>query len=727
MKIRTHLLLLVAAALLPLLVFAAALTGYLWWQQRDALELRYLERVRAMTIALDTELDGAIRAMQTLGRSPRLDTDPTQDSVERMRGFLEPQPLWSSIAVGDPDWKNVTGVARDRPEIIVPGIDARLLEQVRRTQLAAVSGVVRNAAGGYETQLAVPVMRDGQVRWILQVIIEQRAWLKFMSQYPVGPGATMTLIDQDGRIIARTLSNDRWVGQYVAPEVRAHMRESIDGYYHSVGLEGQHFYTSHNRSARWGWTVATGVPAEAVGAALRVPTIALGAGALVTIVLAVVLAFVIGRRIARPVGALADSARALAMGTAVPARMPSSVAEVERVERAFEESGEMLQERQEALNAALAREQGARREAEEANRAKDEFLAMLGHELRNPLNAIAGASGVLGHPSATTAQAVRAREVIQRQVASLRELVDELLDVARVTSGKIVLNRQPLDLAAVVRGIVSVMHAAGRLGRHEVETQAAEAWISGDETRLEQVVANLLDNAAKYTPAGGRISVRVHREGSDAVLEVEDTGVGIAPELLPRIFELFTQGERTLDRAQGGLGLGLALVRRLVELHGGSVRATSAGSGRGTTLVARFPAIEALVQTEPEPDVRAEGKRPLKILVVEDNADGRETLSMMLRLSGHDVSEAESGPGGVEAAQAVRPDLAIVDIGLPGFDGFEVARRLRADPRTASTRLAALTGYGQEDDRHHAIAAGFDWFLVKPADPRALEDVLAQV
>jgi signal transduction histidine kinase len=726
-RIRTHLLLLVVAALLPLLMFTAALTAYLWWQQRNALELRYLERVRAMTIALDTELDGAIRALQTLGRSPRLDSDPLERSAKRMRRYLDSQPLWSSISVGDPEWKDVAGVARGEDMVLVTSIDPALLEQVKRTGLPAVSGLVRDPAGVLETQLAVPVLRNGTLTWILEATIEQRAWLKFMSQYRVGPGATMTLVDQDGRIIARTLNNDRWAGKLAAPDLQQHMREASEGAYRSVGLEGQRFYTSHSRSARWGWVVATGIPADAIEAVLRVPTIALGGGALGTMGLAVALAFVMGRRIARPVTALGASARALATGGAAAVHTPSEVDEVEQVEQAFGESGAMLRSREEQLNQALAREQQARHEAEQANRAKDEFLAMLGHELRNPLNAVAGASGVLAHANATPEQQVRAREVIQRQVSSLRELVDDLLDVARVTSGKIVLNRQVLDLAAVARGLVSVMGAAGRLGRHRVETRLEEAWISGDETRLEQVVANLLDNAAKYTPEGGNITVRVRREGDEAVLEVEDTGVGIAPELMPRIFDLFTQGERTLDRAQGGLGLGLALVRRLVELHGGHVSAESEGAGHGTTIVARFPAAARPAMNAPETAPREGGKRALRILVIEDNPDGRETLALMLRLAGHDVIEAESGPAGVEAAQAHEPDVAIVDIGLPGFDGFEVARRLRADPRTAATRLAALTGYGQEDDRQHAMAAGFDWFLVKPADPHALDDMLARV
>jgi signal transduction histidine kinase len=725
-KIRTHLQLLVAAALLPLLVFSAALTGFLWYQQREALELRYLERVRAMTLALDTEIDAAIRALQTLGRSPRLESDPLENSAKRMRRFLLAQPLWAAVAVGDAEWKDVAGVARGQDGVIVTGMDPQLLERVRSTGLPAVSKLVRSPSGRYETQIVVPMLKDGVLERLLQATVDQGAWLRFMSQYPIGPGATLTLLDQDGTIIARTLNNERWVGKLAGPELVRRSREMVEGAYRSTGLEGQSFVTSHARSVRWGWTVATGVPIEVIEDVLRGSTWALAGGALLSGALAFALAFVVGRRIERPITALGGAARSLAAGEAQPALARSSVKEVRSVERAFEESHARLLERQQALNAALAREQQARHEAEQANRAKDEFLAMLGHELRNPLNAIAGASGVLAHDGASAEHAARARDVIQRQVSSLRELVDELLDVARVTSGKIVLNRHPLDLGALVRGIVSVMGSAGRLGRHRVETQVDPVWVSGDETRLEQVVANLLDNAAKYTPAGGRIRVRVRPEGEDAVLEVEDSGVGIAPELLPRVFELFTQGERTLDRAQGGLGLGLALVRRLVELHGGGVTAHSGGVGHGARFVVRLPRVDAPAAEVSESAGASAAAGPLRVLVVEDNPDGRETLTMMLQLAGHTVVQAESGPEGVERAQREHPQVAIVDIGLPGFDGYEVARRLRADPTTATIRLVALTGYGQEDDRKAALNAGFDAFLVKPADLGALNDILAR-
>jgi CheY-like chemotaxis protein len=334
---------------------------------------------------------------------------------------------------------------------------------------------------------------------------------------------------------------------------------------------------------------------------------------------------------------------------------------------------------------------------------------------------------VLRHAHARSDDAARSRDVIARQIVSLRELVDDLLDVARVTSGKIVLNRRPTDLGAVVRRTVAVMSSSGRLGRHAVDIDIGEAWVSGDETRLEQIVTNLLDNAAKYTPDGGRIAVRVRTHGHEAVLEVEDTGMGISSELLPHVFDLFTQGERTIDRSQGGLGLGLALVRRLAELHGGTARARSEGPGKGASFMVRLPLVEAPAPGVQVQGVRSDAARPLRILVVEDNVDGRETLAMMLRLNGHVVLEAGDGPGGVEAARTGHPDIAIVDIGLPGFDGYEVARQVRAAAGGEDIKLVALTGYGQEDDRRQATAAGFDWFLVKPADLEALMAILARV
>ena len=725
MKIRSHLLLLAAGALVPLLVFSAGLTAYSWWEQRRSVEVRQLERVRAMTIALDTELQASIRVLRVLGLVPGAAPGDVRSYAEAMRAVMGTQPLWSVLAAGDPEWKSPIAVDA-RGETAAPPIETAARERALSSRRPALSSLVKSG-DTYFTEIVVPVLREDRVAMLLMVAIDQKQWLGFMSQYPVGNSAVTTMLDQDGRIIARTLNNDRWVGRLATPKLVAHSRAALESTFRTRALEGDEMYSAHSRSVRWGWTVATGIPATVVESALFESTALLIGTALVSVSLAVLLAFLYGRRVARPMVDLGEAAHSLAEGRDPPRVDPGKIDEVREVSLAFERASVMLRERERAVNEALEREQRARQEAEHASQAKDEFLAMLGHELRNPLNAITGANAVMLQTRPDSSAAGRAREIIARQVVNLRGLVDDLLDVARVTSGKIVLHRKAIDLAQVARRAVMVLSASGRLGGHEVAVQAAPAWVSGDETRLEQVVTNLLDNAAKYTPAGGHITLSVGERDGQAHLEVRDTGMGIPRDLLPRVFDLFTQGERTLDRSQGGLGLGLALVRRLVELHGGKVRAASEGPGRGACFSFDLPLAAA-----PQPEVRpqpaeAEGERKLKILIVEDNPDGRETLAMMLGMQGHDVHAAVDGPSGVEEALQWAPDAAIVDIGLPGYDGYEVARRIRAAARGVAIRLVALTGYGQEDDRRQAMAAGFDSFLVKPADFKAIHSILATV
>ncbi len=378
----------------------------------------------------------------------------------------------------------------------------------------------------------------------------------------------------------------------------------------------------------------------------------------------------------------------------------------------------------EARSALLAREQAAREDAEAANRAKDEFLAMLGHELRNPLEVIASAVHVLDAISSKQPRAVHTREVISQQVRQLARLVDDLLDVSRVTTGKIGLICAPVDLAVVVARCVRMVADAGQTDRHDIRLQSEAAWVDGDAARLEQIIMNLISNALKYTPASGSIDVTVEGDGRTARLTVTDTGTGIPAEMLGRVFDLFYQGQRTLDRAEGGLGIGLTLVRRLVELHGGTITATSGGPGRGSTFVVELPQSKAVTVT---PTAATEQVPPghRKILLIEDNQDSREMLKYLLELAGHEVHEADNGPSGVEAILRLAPDIALVDLGLPGFDGFELARRVRADPGGQAVRLVALTGYGMIEDQRRSREAGFDEHLVKPADPTRLAAAVA--
>jgi signal transduction histidine kinase len=381
-------------------------------------------------------------------------------------------------------------------------------------------------------------------------------------------------------------------------------------------------------------------------------------------------------------------------------------------------------ERQAAdVRAALfAREQEAREEAEASNRAKDEFLAMLGHELRNPLDVIGTAVRVLDsqteEPAPDAGTTRRAQGVIARQVHQLGRLVDDLLDVGRVTTGKIRLVKVPVNLADTVERCAAGLVPEGVAPAHRITVRAEPIWVEADQARVEQIVMNLLSNAVKYTATGGAIEIVVTGDGHTARLSVRDTGVGMTPYMLERVFDLFFQGERTLERAEGGLGIGLTLVRRLAEMHDGRVEAESPGPGRGTTVTVEMPRIAAPAEAPGAPPLPAPS--PQRILIVEDSRDSRDMLRYLLERAGHEVHEAADGPSGVDAILKVRPDIALVDVGLPGLDGYEVARRVRADEAGAKVRLVALTGYGLPEDHRRSQEAGFDAHLVKPVDPARL-------
>ena len=352
------------------------------------------------------------------------------------------------------------------------------------------------------------------------------------------------------------------------------------------------------------------------------------------------------------------------------------------------------------------------RELGRAVEARDEFMAMLGHELRNPLGAI-----LLALPLLREGNGERPRAIIERQARRLARLVDDLLEGSRVTRGQIALRREIVDLNAIVADAVAGLAEAARLQKLDLTVSLGRepVVVDADPVRVEQIVANLLANALKYTPAGGRVSVAVARDDGHATIRVIDDGIGIPREMLGRIFEPFTQAATTIDRAQGGLGLGLSLVKRLVALHGGSVSARSDGAGKGSAFEVVLPLAAghgAVEGATAEPHVDA-GK--LRVLVVEDNEDNRDALKLLVEHLGHEVDAVEDGLRGVARALAEHPDIMLVDIGLPGLDGYEVARRVRS-ALGAGVKLVAVTGYGQPEDRRRAIAAGFDQHLTKPVD-----------
>jgi CheY-like chemotaxis protein len=382
------------------------------------------------------------------------------------------------------------------------------------------------------------------------------------------------------------------------------------------------------------------------------------------------------------------------------------------------------------LYSSLQRENVRSREAEEslqdANRRKDEFLAMLSHELRNPHAPIRNAVEVMRRVAPPDPKLTMAREVVDRQVTLLARLVEELLDVSRISQGKIVLKREPVDLARIVAHSVETSRPLidARSQTLAVSIPASPVWLSADFARLSQVISNLLNNAAKYTGEGGRIELGATVQEGEASITVRDNGSGIEAELLDKVFDLFVQGDRALDRGQGGLGIGLTLVKRLVELHQGRVEAASDGPGRGAIFTVTLPCIAAVEPQRSAPQLAAQSSSEIygrRVLVVDDNIDAAESTAAFLRLEGHEVKAVHDGLQALSSLKVFDPHVVVLDIGLPGLDGYAVARQLRSRGDTSHVLLIALTGYGQKEDRARAAEAGFDYHFVKPADPREIQ------
>jgi signal transduction histidine kinase/ActR/RegA family two-component response regulator len=369
------------------------------------------------------------------------------------------------------------------------------------------------------------------------------------------------------------------------------------------------------------------------------------------------------------------------------------------------------------------------RELSEADRRKDEFLATLAHELRNPLAPLRNGLQLIRLASGDPGTLEQARTMMARQLGQLVRLVDDLMDLSRISRGRIELRKEPVRLAEVVASAIETSRPLIEQMGHELTVTLPEQPIilDADLTRLAQVFLNLLTNAAKYSERDGHISLTAERQGSDVVVSVRDTRVGIAADQLPRIFQMFTQVERSLEKAQGGLGIGLCLVKRLVEMHGGSIEAKSDGPGRGSEFVVRLPVVfgERGAKEASRPGEPAVAKSLLRILIVDDNRDGADSLGMMLRIMGNDTRTAYDGRDGLQVAGEYRPDVILLDIGLPMLNGYETCRRIRAQPWGNGIVVIAMTGWGQEEDRRRSHEAGFDHHLVKPVDPTALMQLLS--
>ena len=384
----------------------------------------------------------------------------------------------------------------------------------------------------------------------------------------------------------------------------------------------------------------------------------------------------------------------------------------------------------------IARDISERKRAEEAllqaDRRKDEFLALLAHELRNPLAPIRNAIELLRRADGNADLIRQSSRIMERQVGQMVRLVDDLLDISRITRGKIQLRKERVELAAAVRSAVEAARPLIEAQAHELTVTLPQepVYLDGDLTRLDQVFSNLLTNAAKYTEKGGHVWLSAERQDGGVVVSVRDSGIGIAADYLPHVFEMFSQAAPALERSQGGLGVGLALVRGLVELHGGTIEARSGGPGLGSEFIVRLPVVQQPTPVEQEPSgdgQQCRAVRKCRILVVDDNRDTTDSLAIILRLAGHDTHTAYDGLEGLQAAATLRPDVVLLDIGLPKMNGYEAARHIREQPWGKGMALIALTGWGQDEDKRRALEAGFDHHLTKPVDASALEKLLALI
>lgn len=587
-----HLVLLVTGTLLPLVLFSAIMVHDLALEQKAAATRRLAFSARLMSEAVEREISSSTRALEALAESARLDRGDLKGFHAEAVRVRKSQPSWVTVILITPEGQQLINTLRPwgtpLPTVSEPASLRRLVVEGR----PLVGNLARGRLDGkWAFPVRVPVRRGGKIRYVLTAAIAPEALTAVVAQQlPPREEWTRGVVDRDGVLVARTRDPERFIGHPSAPWFRKAIRERPDDVVRGTSLDGVQVYSGYWRSSTTGWTASVTAPVAVVEGPLRSSLQTVVGAGLALLVLSGVGAYALSIRVSQGISAAADAAEALA-DEQTPRVLPSAVSEVARLGEALTGSAQLLQQRSRERDDLLARAEEARLEAETASRSKDEFLALLGHELRNPLAPIVTALEILRLRGQGE---TREWQVIQRQVKHLSALVDDLLDVSRITRGKVELRRQDLELHTVVTHAVETVTPLITERRQHLMVDVPEQglMVHGDARRLAQVVGNLLTNAAKYTPAEGEIRVRAACVGAQVELTVSDNGQGLSAELLPRIFDAFVQGPRGLERQEGGLGLGLALVRNLVALHGGTVEAHSEGLGKGSVFRVQLPAAE---------------------------------------------------------------------------------------------------------------------------------------
>jgi len=731
--LRYRLFLLAASGLVPLalvLLFAAA---YMAQERRASTQQSAIDLSRALSTAVDTELRSSIALLQTLaataqmeGMAPAQLKEPTFIALARR---MAQGQGWQQITVSDVSG-NILARTTDGPLQPARAVEPDSISLVAQRRTPVVGSLARGPKGREAFAVRVPVMRGEQVIYVLSAVVPSARVLDVIGSQKIDPSWVVGVFDQAGFRVARTRASPE-------PRYSPSLEQLVSAHGNEGGgmtrtLEGVQSHTGFSRVRTSQWVVAVGIPAAGANVDVYGLLGALGAGTAASLGLLAWIAWRVARYITGPIDQLKQAAAHLGAGRQVQLP-PLGVEELDdlgsALQRAANDRDEANQRRarveaeREELLARVERALGA---AEQANRNKDEFMALLGHELRNPLAPIANAVHLLelkGDPGT-----LRERGVIQRQLSYVTRLVDDLLDAARINSGRLVMNLQPVQPVHVLEQTLDAVRpsAKGRQLLAEIDRSSRDLWVRADEARLVQIFNNLLGNAIKFTGEGGIIGASARRHGDSIEFTIRDDGAGMSAQQLARAFDIFWQAPNSQRSVNGGLGLGLAIVKSLVEMHSGRVWASSGGPGQGTAVTLSLPIIEAVDESaaEPRESMRADAVR---VLVVDDNEDAALTLAAMLEVSGYTVRAVFTPEEGIALFDEFAPQLGVLDIGLPGMDGYELVGRLRDKCGDRRCKFVALTGYGQESDIKKALAAGFDAHLTKPAEPEMLLRLLAQL
>jgi signal transduction histidine kinase/ActR/RegA family two-component response regulator len=732
---------LLASVIVPLLLGALVLLVAQSRQEREQAQKQLSALAQTLVQAVDRELDHGRAQLEVLAASPVVDAQDWRQ-LHRFAGDVARRRPGSLIGLAGPDGQqlfntamawgapqpNLWQLAEQHREVIWEGRPLPLSSQNLTREVFARSQVVYSdlyyglSIKRPTLAVSVPVVREGQVRFALTLSFPPALLEQLIRSAVSTPGMRIAVVDRRGVVVASNAAAAARVGDRITPISIA--PGSSAGNYESQTRDGVPIRGAYAISANNGFLVRVALPRDDVFSFSRSATagwLALVAGSLAASML---LAGVLGRRLARPLRELGQAARA---GEPPGDQARSGIEEIDVLAQALRAGAEAERQRRAELVVSTQRAQ-AETALRRADRQKDEFLATLSHELRNPLAPIRSAVELIRRCAPSDVRVQRARDIIDRQVAHLTRLVDDLLEVSRITLGTVQLRKEVLDLRDVALSAAESVRPAVEMAGLTMTQQIAglPVMVDGDATRLAQCIVNLLNNAVKFTPSGGCVTLRVELDGATAGVEVTDNGIGIARASLQRIFEPFVQERMSGSHGNTGLGIGLALTRKLLALHGGMVSARSAGPGQGSTFRIELPVLTAAAAEVREPAVAAAEGAGARVLVVDDNMDSADMLSEMLTLTGFESTVAYDGQNALREVHRNAPDAVLLDIGLPDMDGYEVCRRIRQGAGKQPI-VIALTGWGQQTDREQAQAAGFDAHLTKPAEPERLVALLKKL